>query len=729
MTASTMDRRHFLRVSALAGGGFVLASYFELPGLSAAERLAIPEGFLNGHVGIDASGLVTIMSQNPEIGQGVKTMMPMIIADELDVPWSSVRVEQAPLDPSLYQNQFAGGSLATPMHWMSMRRVGASARHMLMEAAAAEWGVDVSSLETEAGTVHHRASGRSAPYGSLAAAAATVDPPDPETVPLKTADDFDIIGQPIGNVDINPIVTGQPLFGIDVDVDGMLYAVFEKCPVFGGSVRGANLDEVRAADGVRHAFVVEGGDDLTGLLGGVAIVGDNWWLVNQARENVLRVDWDKGATASQSSQGYRAQADVLFAEEPTLSILSDGDVDAAMQGAAHTHSAEYAYPFIAHAPLEPQNTTAVYRDGHLTLWSPTQTPEFGLRQMAGVLGLEQEAITINLTRMGGGFGRRLTNDYLIEAGRLAMELEGTPIKLVWTREDDMRHDFYRPAGFHRLEGGVDESGQLVAWRNHFVSFGTGERFVSSASVRNTEFPAAFIPNMEMGASLIPLGVPTGALRAPGSNALAFVYQSFIDELAAEAGVDPLDFRLDLLAAGREGAAVDGPRMARVLREVAAMADWESRASLPRGTGKGIAFHYSHRGYVAEVVQATVSQDGELTVDDVWAAIDIGRHIINPLNAENNAQGACIEGISHALGQEITIGGGRVEQANFDEYPLLRINQAPRVHVRFFESDNDPTGLGEPALPPAIPALCSAIHAVTGRRIRSLPISNHDLSWS
>ncbi|MEM7414585.1 MAG: molybdopterin cofactor-binding domain-containing protein [Gemmatimonadota bacterium] len=729
MTTSTMDRRHFLRVSALAGGGFMLASYFELPGVAAAERLPVPEGFLNGHIGIDPTGLVTIMSQNPEIGQGVKTMMPMIIADELDVPWSSVRVEQAPLDTTLYRNQFAGGSLATPMHWMSMRRVGASARHMLIEAAAAEWGVDPSMLETEAGVVHHRASGRTASYGSLAEAAATVEPPDPETVPLKSADEFDIIGQPIGNVDIHPIVTGQPLFGIDVEVDGMLYAVFQKCPVFGGSVRSANLDAVRAAHGVHHAFVVEGGDDLTGLLGGVAIVGDNWWLVNQARENVLEVEWDEGATASQSSQGYREQAEALFAQDPTLELRSDGDVAAAMGAAMHTHSAEYSYPFIAHAPLEPQNTTAVYRDGHLTLWSPTQTPEFGLRQMSGALGLEQEAITINLTRMGGGFGRRLTNDYLIEAGRLAMELEGTPVKLVWTREDDMRHDFYRPGGFHRLDGGVDGEGRLVAWRNHFVSFGSGERFASSASVRNTEFPAAFIPNMEMGASLVPLGVPTGALRAPGSNALAFVYQSFIDELAAESGVDPLRFRLDLLAAAGEGAALDAERMARVLREVAAMADWENRGSLPRGTGKGIAFHYSHSGYVAEVVQATVTQDGELTVDDVWAAIDIGRHIINPLNAENNAQGACIEGISHALGQEITIDRGRVEQANFDEYPLLRINQAPQVHIRFFESDNDPTGLGEPTLPPAIPALCSAIHAVTGRRIRSLPISNHDLSWS
>ena len=728
MIASTMDRRQFLRVSALAGGGLLVASYFDVSGVRAAVSADVPPGFLTGHVGIDSNGLVTIMSQNPEIGQGIKTMLPMIIADELDVPWSSVRVEQAPLDPELYSNQFAGGSLATPMHWMSMRRAGASARYLLIHAAAREWGVDASTLETEAGMVHHRASGRSAPYGSLAAAAATIDAPDPETLTLKTADDFDIIGTPVGNVDIDRIVTGQPLFGIDFEIEGMLYAVFEKCPVFGGRVRNANLDAVRAAPGVRHAFVVEGGDDLTGLLSGVAVVGDSWWLVNQARENILQVEWEEGATASESSEGYAARAAALVEQAPEMSLRADGDVAAALAGAEHRIQSDYSYPFISHAPLEPQNTTALFREGRMEFWSPTQTPEFGWRQVAGILGIAQDDITINLTRIGGGFGRRLSNDYLIEAGRIAQELEGTPVKLLWTREDDMRHDFYRPAGFHRLEGGVDATGRLVAWRNHFASFGANGRFASSAGVGNAEFPAGFVPNMEMGASLIPFGVPTGALRAPGSNALAFVYQSFIDELAEAAGVDPLRFRLDLLAAAGADAVLDGPRMARVLEEVAAMSDWADRGTLPRGTGKGIAFHYSHRGYVAEVVQATVSRDGELRVDDVWAAIDVGRHVINPLNAENNAQGACIEGISHALGQEITIEAGRTTQSNFDEYPLLRIAQAPRVEVRFIESDNDPTGLGEPALPPAIPALCSAIHAVTGRRIRSLPISKHDLRW-
>ena len=726
----TMERRHFLKVGAVAGGGLLVSSYFDFFGLGTRDGLAaVPDGRLNGHVLIAPDGGVTIMAQNPEIGQGVKTMLPMIVADELDVAWEDVTVEQADLNTELYSGQFAGGSLATPMHWMPMRQAGAAARQLLKNAAADAWGVAASEVETDAGVVHHRASGRSASYGELTERASEMEAPDPESVPLKTAEEFDIIGTPVGNVDIDEIVTGQPLFGIDFELPGMLVAVFQKCPVFGGRVRSANLDEVRAAPGVQHAFVVEGGDDLSGLLSGVAVVGDNWWLVNQARENVLQVEWDEGATASESSEGYRAQADRFFGQEPQMSLRSDGDFEAAYAAAAHTLDLEYEYPFISHAPLEPQNCTALFQDGHLELWAPTQTPERGRSMAAETLGIGEDDITLHLTRIGGGFGRRLSNDYLVEAARIARELEGTPVKLLWTREDDMRHDFYRPGGYHRLTGGVDDSGRLVAWRNHFVSFGEDGRFASSASVRDSEFPAGAVPNMEMGASLIPFGVPTGALRAPGSNALAFVYQSFIDELAHEAGVDPLQFRLDLLAAAGPETDQEPGRMIRVLEVVRDMSGWDDRAALPEGTGMGVAFHYSHRGYVAEVVQASVSREGELTVDEVWAAVDVGRHIINPLNAENNAQGGVIEGISHALGQEITIADGRAVQANFDEYPLIRMAAAPRVQIRFVESDNDPTGLGEPTLPPAIPALCSAIFAVTGRRIRSLPISKHDLSWA
>ncbi len=726
MSTHTVGRREFLKVSAVAGGGFLLSSYFGGFGVKDAEG-SIVDFVPNGHVRIEPDGRITVMAQNPEIGQGVKTMLPMLVADELDVAWADVNVEQADLDTDLYVRQFTGGSTAVPTHWLPMRRAGAAARWMLVQAAAETWGVPSSDLETDAGVVHHRATGRSLTYGALAERAARITPPDPESVPLKEASEFDIIGTPVGNVDIDGIVTGTTTFGIDFTVPGMVYAVFEKCAVPGGRVVSANVDEVMAQPGVQRAFVVEGTDNLLGLRPGVAIVGDNWWLVNQARENVLRVEWDEGETASQSSEGFQAEANRLFERRPAMSLRSDGDVEAALNGAAHRIQADYMYPFLAHAPLEPQNCTAHFRDGHLELWAPTQTPESGRALAAEVLGISEDDITLHLLRMGGGFGRRLRNDYLAEAAWIAKEM-GVPVKVLWTREDDMTRSFYRPAGYHRLEGGVDEAGRLVAWRNHFVSFGSGERFAGSASVGDSEFPAGAVPNMEMGASLMPLGVPTGPLRAPGSNGLAFVYQSFIDELAHASGADPVQFRLDLLDAAGPDTAMDASRMRAVLERVAELSGW-GRTDLPRGTGMGVAFHFSHRGYVAEVVRASVSQAGDVTPEKVWVVCDFGRHIINPLNAENNIQGAVIEGLSHAMGQELVVEAGAIRQTNFDQYPMMRVDEIPEIEVHYIESDNEPSGLGEPPLPPLIPALCGAIFAATGQRVRSLPLSKHDLSWS
>ncbi|MES3032372.1 MAG: molybdopterin cofactor-binding domain-containing protein [Gemmatimonadota bacterium] len=732
---TTLPRREFLRVTSVIGGGLLLGTWLDFGRdgvLHAADLRHLADPFSpNAFIRIATDGKVTIMAKNPEVGQGIKTMLPMLIAEELDVDWSQITIEQAMSDPTKYGPQVAGGSTATPVNWEPLRRAGAAGRQMLVAAAAQVWGVPAAECTTASGVVYHRASNRQAAYGTLATAASALTAPDLASVTLKNPKDFKIIGRAIGGVDNHKVVTGQPLFGIDVTVPGMLYAVYEKCAVFGGTVTSANLDEIKALPGVKNAFVVQpGGTALNGLLGGVAILADTWWAAKSARTK-LKVVWDEGATAQQSTAGFNAKAKELFAQAPQRSLKAAGDVTAAFAAATKTVEATYEYPFIAHATLEPQNCTAHFKDNAIEIWAPTQNPQSGRVLVAKTLNIAEKDVAIHIMRSGGGFGRRLNNDYMVEAAMISKQA-GVPVKMLWTREDDIQHDFYRPGGYHKLKGAVDASGKLTAWQNHFVSFSNnGTDFVPSANMSGSEFPALAAPNLSVGVSTMPLGVPTGFLRAPGSNALAYVMESFIDELAHAAKKDPVQFRLELLAAlpaeTPQGGMVPS-RMKGVLELVAAKSGWGSR-TLPKGTGMGVAMYFSHRGYFAEVVEATVSKAGVVKVNKVWAAGDVGSQIINPSGAINQVQGSVIDGIGEALLQEITIVNGRTKQANFNDFPLIRLTQTPVIETHFKITEYPPTGMGEPALPPVVPALCNAIFAATGKRIRSLPLSKHNLSWA
>jgi isoquinoline 1-oxidoreductase beta subunit len=741
------SRRDFLRKSALASGGLVLGLYFNEANSAAKKHVAKPSAATeaafkpNAFIRITTDGTITLISKQPEIGQGIKTSLPMVIAEELEVNWKDVVIVQGDLDPA-YGSQSAGGSRSTPTNYEEFHRLGATARTMLISAAAEIWKVPASELIAHDSAVHHQATGRKLGYGELVEKAASLPVPAADSVKLKEAKDYKLLGTRIGGFDNPSIVTGKPLFGIDVKLPNLLYAVYEKAPVFAAKVVKANLDKIKTLSGVRHAFVIEGGSDYKGLVSGVAIVADSTWQAFSARKQ-LEVEWDEGEAGKQSWAGFAAKAKELSTQTGKETLRNDGNVKTALETAKKTVEAAYSYPFISHASIEPQNCTAWYKDGAIELWAPTQNPEAGQKIITETLGIPKEKITLHITRSGGGFGRRLIPDYIIEAAAIAKQIN-VPVKLTWSREDDLHHDQYRAGGFHFLRGGINDKGKLIAWHNHFITFGnnitkdgkTTLELGSGANLSGDEFPGRWVENCLLEQTPLESNIPMGPWRAPRSNVLAWVFHSFIDELAHAAGRDPLEFRLEILGdkgfidgTGDKGIPYDVNRMKHVLQHVAEKADW-GKKKFPRGQGQGIAFHFSHRGYIAQVAEVTVSKDGKLKVDRVVVSTDIGAQIVNLSGAENQVQGSVVDGLGALMFQELNIDKGRIVQSNFGDYPMIRINDAPtQIDVHFLKTDNPVTGLGEPALPPLAPAVCNAIFAATGVRVRQLPLLRTDLSWS
>ncbi len=741
-------RRDILRYAA-AGGALVIAAPLASCARRPSDEMPAPpaltwfEGKVGAFVIIRADETVQIAFPNPEMGQGVDTSLPMLVAEELDVDFDQVETIQMPLElmPTedgqmtwRYVPQGSGGSFSIPGHFEALRQAGALARALIVAAAARQFGVPASELTTERGVVRHAASGREATYGALAEAAASIAAPA-EAPPLKTREQFRIIGTAQKMKNARAIVTGRAIYGIDAELPGMLHAVMERCPYFDGTAKSVDDSAARAVAGVRDVVKVNRpalGAPYDVQAEGYAVVADTLWAAMKGRR-ALKIDWDHGPFADESSAKFRQHCADLLAGSGQI-VRNDGDFDAAFAGAAATYEATYWEPYVSHAPLEPQNALVDVREDRVTIIAPTQMPSGASREVGTLLGIDRQKIEVLATRLGGGFGRRLSNDYVIEAALISRAVKA-PVKLLWTREDDLRHDFYRPAGLHHLRAGFDADGRLVAWTHRLASASKYYRRPNmpeteywTAELYPDDFPSRLVDNYRLEYFSAKSGAPRGSWRAPAHTANAFVVQSFLDEIAHNRGEDPLQLRLRLLGEARDlpyeqhGGPVFNPgRLAACLRLAAEKGGYGEAMSA--GKGRGIAGHFTFGGYCAQVVDVEVAADGALRVSRVVAAVDIGT-VVNPNGVRAQMESGVNDGLSTALRLSINIEGGRVVEGNFDAYPLMRLADAPPViETHIIDKGEAPAGMGEMGIPPLAPALTNAIFQATGKRIRDLPIAD------
>ena len=714
------NRRDFLRTSAAAGGGLLISLY--LPKLAgAAERLneAPPATFApNAFIRIGADDIITVIVNKSEMGQGPYTSLPMLAAEELEADWSKVRYESAPVDAAynhlVFGIQMTGGSTSTASEWERFRKAGATGRIMLIQAAAQQWNVDPQSLKAEKSFVIHSASGRRASFGSLADSAAKLQPP--KDVPLKDPKDYKIIGKSTRRLDTPAKINGSAQFGIDVQVPGMLTAVVARAPVFGGKVLSFNADKARAVAGVK---------DVVQVPSGIAVVANGFWPAKLGRDK-LEIKWDDGANANLSTTAMRAEF-AKTVQSPGLVAKKVGDPAKALSGAAKTITAEFEVPYLAHATMEPLNCVVDLRPNSCEIWTGTQFQTGDRMAAAMIAGLKPEQVSIHTTFLGGGFGRRANpaNDFVAEAVHIAKAVKA-PVKVVWTREDDMHGGYYRPMWYDKMVGGVDAAGNPVAWTHTIMGqsilAGTPfEGFLVKDGIDGTSVEGAAdllygIPNLQVDLHTPKMAVPVLWWRSVGHSHNGFAVEAFFDELAHAGGQDPFELRRKLLA--------NQPRMKALLELVAEKAKWGS--PLPKGRGRGIATHFSFDSYVAQVAEVSVDTNGEVHVHKIVCGVDCGR-VINPDSVIAQMQGGVVFGLSAALKDEITFENGRVQQRNFHDYQMVRMNEAPEIEVHIMPSTEAPTGVGEPGVPPVAPAVANAIFAATGKRVRRLPIGRVNLA--